>query len=557
MADSDKSLDIFIRTFYERTGFILAEADAKAMKAQFDDISKGSVPENMQGVFREVAESSRGGAAGMREFGEASIQTREKSELLRLGLHGVGAQFPELGLLARLFFNPMTAGLAVGVAGIEAYFHWQEKVEAKYHDLLNAAQKVNNDIREIFKSEKTADENFIEFNRAMAESAEHGRSLGDELKRDMEFADAMAQSADAAAKRFSDLHKDNADFQQKAIELMQATGQISAAQAEQMKLESEHAQKMQEFADAKAKAEGDVARKQSEINRVNEIVGNAGGDATTERNKQAADAQVTRLEKIIGDYVRDSKDNADARKKAEADLKTHSVDANAAAHDRSLIDEALQKQKVLDVAYQQAKLDLLVADQTKLQRDREWDDLQKAKDTLTQLTGELDKLKNTLSNLNADQKQQISAENLNYGMDSTIARVKAGGNLDDIFKGGINALQILQKLHDAGYSDSRITSEGEAAKKRRDAGGRLSPGESDAINREDMLHSAQQQVNASKELLAAMGWNAEQVMANFQSMVALHRAQGEINLSVKAELVALHARQRDFQTQLQNQRPTN
>jgi len=228
------------------------------------------------------------------------------------------------------------AGFAAGALGVEAYFKWLEKTEQKYHDLVAAAQKVNDAMREITASGKTADESFVEMQQPMAKAREEGRGLAADMENDAKLADAMKEAFDASADRIAAVHKDTADLNSKLVDLLVATGRISPERGKVMDLEIQHAQKLQEFADARAKAQGDVSQAQSALGQARQDFQAAGGgddfhDQGFFNNKQFSDEHAARLEHIITGYEKVKNAEDAASRAAASDALTHSLDFGAFA----------------------------------------------------------------------------------------------------------------------------------------------------------------------------------------------------------------------------------
>jgi hypothetical protein len=422
---------------------VVIEGDSSSLQAAAAGGNKSLGDVGNAAMF--AADGTKKGTVATEESGEAFLNTRQKAQMLHFELSNLGAKFPELGLLSHLLFNPLTAGFAAGALGEEAYFKWLERIEQKYHDLVAAAQKVNDAMREITASGKTADEIFVEMQQAMAKAREEGRGLAADMENDAKLADAMKEAFDASADRIAAVHKDTADLNSKLVDLLVATGRISPERGKVMDLEIQHAQKLQEFADARAKAQGDVSQAQSALGQAQRDFQTAGGgDDFHEhgifQNKQFSDEHATRLENIITGYEK-VKNAADAASRAAAsDALTHSLDFGAFAKSQGIKTDVDDQMAAFQKVYEAAKAQLPDAERAKVRDDKAWDDLAKAKESINKLTNELDGLQQKLAELNASQAAQIP----------TINQDSATREATDLFKGGATVQSIVDSVNAPG-----------------------------------------------------------------------------------------------------------
>ncbi len=121
-----------------------------------------------------------------------------------------------------------------------------------------------------------------------------------------------------------------------------------------------------------------------------------------------------------------------------------------------------------------------------------------------------------------------------------IDRAKAGVSMDDQFKGGANAMQLIQAITEkSGKSEAQIVSEGEAAQYTPD--GKRTGAQRQAVALEATLKAAQDQVAAMGDVLTAHSMSTAAVVAGFRKMAQQHV---NIKSQVEAELRALHENDR-------------
>jgi chromosome segregation ATPase len=257
------------------------------------------------------------------------------------------------------------------------------------------------------------------------------------MERDAKLADAMKEAFDASADRIVSVHKDTADLNSKLVELLVATGQITPERGKVMDIEIQHAQKLQEFADARAKAAGDVSQAQSALGKAQQDFAAAGGgDSFHEegiyKNKQYSDARADRLEKTISDYEKIQSDLKAAKAAAAADLKDHPLDANLAKRDQDLIDSLDNQADGVKGVYEKAKAELPDAERATVRDDKAWDDLSKAKESINKLTEQLSGLQQKIAELNASQKSQIPSVNQDFATSGAANLFKGGATIDSL-----------------------------------------------------------------------------------------------------------------------------
>jgi len=234
------------------------------------------------------------------KIGEHFLGTREKAHLLHFGLRELGGSFPELGMLSRLLFNPMTAGFAASALALEAYFKWQEKIEAKYHDMVVSAQKVNDQIKDIVKAGGSEAEALVAATKAMAELEVHSQGMAHQI------AEAKSQSEQfAEVMKGLDENKRTADEDATKtltdrISLLEALGKMTKEQADQAKLQAEHEGKLTQMADKRQAAEDAVTAARSERNTLaGRMDLSGGGDAARQQALEDAKFKAARDAALI------------------------------------------------------------------------------------------------------------------------------------------------------------------------------------------------------------------------------------------------------------------
>jgi len=520
-----------------------ARSEVRGLTEDTDELGQ-SMPENWQ-LFEKYKKV-------LGDTGKEALTAERATHLLHLTLKSMGADIPGLGILLRGLFNPITLGTAGGIAAEEVYFRWLEKREQKYRDLITLAQRVNDSIRAIFQAEKSGDEQFVEFTKAMAEAREHGRGLAADLENMAHFADAAREAAAAADDRMAQLHQTTADVQGRIVDLLEQMGKLSPGQSEQLKAQIEHAKKLKEIEDNRKKAVDDVSHRQLEVDQAKKVVSSYGSEDQLFKNRQKAEQQVARLEQTILDYQKIATDWKTAQDAVFADNKKG---ITISAEREKLLDDLARQKLSMDTTYQKAKEQLPSAEQEKIRTSKAYEEFQAAKETVKGFQLELDKAKNKLSEINTAAAPKIAEENQRFGLEAITGLLKNGQNIQQIFNDGVLALAgIQQAVQKWGETVPEIEARG---KKALDDQTSLRPGqvlpqsEQRDIQRLEFIRAQQDHIKALNELFAAVGWNSQQVSATIALQVRGLSANTAILNATRNDLSAILIRLSDMESQLQ------
>jgi hypothetical protein len=177
---------------------------AKALKQDYSELQK-----QLDTVNQSLKENAVEGGAGAeisaglsdktREYirtldgaGESMVGNRQKAQLLHLALRNMGGQFPELGMLAHLFFNPALMGFAAAAAGIELLSRHIANVNARQLEMINLAGESTKALREIVSARPTETASWESWLATMTAIEEKLHGIAQELASDARFAKNFA-----------------------------------------------------------------------------------------------------------------------------------------------------------------------------------------------------------------------------------------------------------------------------------------------------------------------------------------------------------------------------
>ncbi len=495
--DSDSTLRVLVQLG------VLGADDVAAAKQLIEETGKAgdesakamtqSMPENLAAwsKYKNV----------LRESGEGTGELHEKVHGLKILMQGAGPVAQEIGHLLHFAFNPAFLFGAGAAAAEESYFKWLEKREEKYKELISLAQKLNDATREIVNSGKTEDEQFLEFNKTLAEARANATGLAHDLANDKEFADRAGEAISASFDRAAALHQSTAQVQARIVDMLEAMGRLQPGEGDQLKLAIDHAAKMKALDDERGKAAADLSLKQTQYNIANSDIARHGDEASILRQKQQADFAAERNTAIINNYdkVKTAFDEADKAAMKTVNESTFDGDAQRKAwalHDSLVNQFAGQTQLYNQALGQNPSLEIQRAQAEKL-----WTDFQAAKGIVEGLKKELEDAKQKLSIVNADTAQKAGAENQSFGINASTGAFKGGGSINSILNDAINAMAALNTMKDhTGYTPADYLQRGTPQQKA-------------------YVQHLQQQVEAFKALELALGNNGDAAVRGVNELV--------------------------------------
>ena len=451
MADNnDAVLKILIEMGLNDSAAQQAVQRIEQVKASSQNIS-GGVPEAWQAweKYKNVLNSAEGQTLGM----------REKVEVLHLGMRNLGASFPELGGMIRLLFNPMTAGFAAGILAIESYFNWQKKVEQKYKDMVDSAEKVNEALRKINKSGATADEQFIAVNRSMAGLNNSAHTLGIEIERDTNFAKNFEQVMEGVLENQRASDEEATKIGKDRLELLRAMGVINDSTKTKLEAQLEHQLKLKEIEDKRLGVQQKLADKISEYNQMISRVGGqpTQGQLTTAASaKEAAEAAATKNEEAIKklpEIIKDLKNEAAA---AASEARRHPFDEGEADRYRQLSTDLQNQAAALQAHYEAALAANQGLEQNKAATEQNFKNLTENSTKLQALADATTTLSNQLGTATTTATQSAASENTEFLLESINRLVKryGGERPNQIASGSLAGLEDV--LSATGFNNQQI-----------------------------------------------------------------------------------------------------
>jgi hypothetical protein len=430
----------------------LIKETGQAGKGAAEDIG-GSMPENLAAWknYRKVVGDAGEGTEGL----------HEKIHGLTILMRGAGPVAGELGHLLHFAMNPAFLGAALGAGAEEIYFKWLEKREEKYKSLIDLGQKLNDSVREIIKSGKTEDEEFIEFNKTLAEAQANARGLAQDLSRDKEFGELAAEGMDAALTRAENLHKATADISKRMVDMFEAMGRLQPGEGDQLKLQIEHAAKLKEYDDERKRAAADLSAKQGQLDQAGKDIGRYGDERSILTGKEMADNVAQRNEVIIAKYLEVKKAFTDADNAAKNAMSKDGVTSDSYVKALDLRNSLFTQMQSYQGQYDAAKNSNWAAEYDKAAADKLWTDFQAAKETIKGLREDVDKARQKLQDITSANAGKIGAENQSFGMEAVTDIFKKGGSVSSIFSDAINAMAALNNMKDqTGFTPADVLQRG-------------------------------------------------------------------------------------------------
>lgn len=256
MADSDSIIEVLLKLG------VIGQSDVKAANELITQTSTAARDAGKAADFLNPAMVGAGKATT--EASEASKGLLENHRLLHAALHQTGAEIPGLSALLHGMFNPATIGLVAGMTAMQAYFEHVKKVQEQQLEWIKQLQKTNDSLHEITSSGKTAGEQLIDINKALADgqvkAQGHARAI-EQMTQEWKRYDEVAKDTAAAEKEAS---ADSETAMKSRIDLLEKAKIISkqvaddlragaAYEAEVSKVRNERAAKELEYSNTSKK----------------------------------------------------------------------------------------------------------------------------------------------------------------------------------------------------------------------------------------------------------------------------------------------------------------
>lgn len=226
MADQDTSLDIIIRLLSQTQGADAVQAALNKTKVAATETGKAA--DFLNPAF---ANSSKAMSGAAEEAGHLEL----KHKLLHAAIHQTGAEIPGLSALLRDMFNPVSIGLVGGMTAIHLYFEHLAKVQEKQLEWIKELQKTNDALHEITSAGKSADEQLIDINKALADGQVKAHGMRQEIEVMTGMWKVYEEAVKDAAAAQQQADSDAATSTAGRIEALEKAGLITKESAEQMK----------------------------------------------------------------------------------------------------------------------------------------------------------------------------------------------------------------------------------------------------------------------------------------------------------------------------------
>lgn len=226
MADSDQSLQIILEILAKTQGADVVQAALDKTKAAAKDT--GQAADYLNPAFANATKS-------MDKAAEGTKALELNHRLLHAAIHATGAEIPGLSALLHGLFNPASIGLVAGMAAIGLYFEHLKKVQEKQLEWTLSLQKTNDLLHDITASGKTADEQLIAINEALAQATVAAHGHAHEIEQMQEDWKRYEQAVTDAAAAEKEHLSDTSAATEAKIKILEKAGVITKQTAEDMR----------------------------------------------------------------------------------------------------------------------------------------------------------------------------------------------------------------------------------------------------------------------------------------------------------------------------------
>lgn len=224
---ADSTLEILVKLG------VIGKADVAAARDLLNETSVAAKEVGRSAEYLDPALANAGKSTGT--AAEEAKKLGGQYRLLALGAREAGAQIPGLSILLRGLFNPTSIGLAAGILAIEAYFGHLAKVQEEQLKWTLELQKTNDALHEITSAGKSAADQFIEINKALADGQvkAHGHAHAiEQMTAEWKRYDEIVKDSTAEE---SQANTDSQTAWSEKIEILEKAGIITKQTAEDMK----------------------------------------------------------------------------------------------------------------------------------------------------------------------------------------------------------------------------------------------------------------------------------------------------------------------------------
>jgi len=512
MPDADKELKIRITSEADQSGFNQAKQGVEGIS--------GFTPENMAGMekYKNL----------LREAGEGTENLHHQVNHLRGLMRGLGPEIGEIGHLLHFALNPEFLIGAAGLAAIEGYFHWLEKIQETQREIIKDMSTWNQFQRELISLGGNVYDNQQKIAQATAEAAAAQRSLTAALKEYEDQARVYNQQEQDAMQNRIENRKTESTLMQDQIDMLEAMHGITSSQAAQQKLQVEHQEKLQEIADKPTQAKQAYNSAQSDYERELKLAGGPGAFSPEAIGKATADSQQANT---LRDQAALIIKNASAQdtKFEETIAKIKNAQQSDPIHWNQYSDQILEterQKKTFDNQVSAAKKDLPQLTDNAAAAAQHLKDIQNLKDKFDGLANSVEVLKQKMIDAQANAPKETADENRSYATKSTSQAVKGGASPQSIFNDAVSAMETLNGLQaNTGHSAQEFLQRGTPQQK-------------------DYIQHLQNQVAALGNLETAIGNNGQAFVARINAIVKTQSTHAEV-----LNHVADYARNIDAQLQ--------
>lgn len=276
---------------------VIGQADVKAANQLLKESGEAVKETGKAADYLDPALSNAN--KSMQAAGEAAHETGLHHKVLHAAIHETGAKIPALGALLRGALNPASIGLVAGIAAIEMYFKHLEEVQAKQLEWIQELQKTNDALHEITSAGKSAGEQLIDINRALAEGQVRAHGYAHDIDSMTQMWKVYTEGVKDAAAAQSTADSDAAVAMKARIDLLEKAGVISKQTADDLRAEAVYESelaKVRSEREAKEKQYQDLTNQQGGAMRKR---GELGSEADAQKKLSADQAALDRNEASI------------------------------------------------------------------------------------------------------------------------------------------------------------------------------------------------------------------------------------------------------------------
>jgi len=254
-------------------------------------------------------------ASGMYHAGGEMMGARERVEILRHSLDGMGGSFAALGGLSRMMLDPMTIGFAAVFAAVELVNKSLEESEKKCELFGKELEGFGNILKGINDARPTDTKDWADWIEQFAKLSEKTPDI-------KAFAEAFNDVQKGIEANNADAADEQLAVEQQKIELLRKQGQISAADAAKRIEALKDQAVLQKNLTERKGIQNEISRREAELAQVRETAAKSPSVGTALDQKIKADNRVADLNKQMDDLPKAIAENKKIIETASANYKS-------------------------------------------------------------------------------------------------------------------------------------------------------------------------------------------------------------------------------------------